>query len=218
MHSKMCQYPVAPQRILLKPNLKYERQDTTSSDARTSFDHSDKHGGTYRQTCRSEIDFRIQGLPNSAVQEHDHIRKKAVQELTHQFENHPNKEVLRQDVQQQRAFSPFSEQSKEMIYSMGNMEYFEICEITPNIQCSNCITYWPKAMFFAHAEYAYDPQTKFENSTVTAVIVLSIPNYVIKKGPSRGKRHGNTKRQRSCHQTHGSSRTAIKKGYTSIQD
>ena len=60
----------------LKPNLHYGRQDTTRSDARTSFDHSDKHGGRYRETCCGEIGFRIQGLPHWAVQEHDHIRKK----------------------------------------------------------------------------------------------------------------------------------------------
>ena len=54
----MFQSHIAPQRIVLKPNLNYERQDTTRSDARTSVDHSDKHGGTYRETC-GEIDFRI---------------------------------------------------------------------------------------------------------------------------------------------------------------
>ena len=131
----------APQRVVLKPNLHCERQDTTSSDARTYVDHSDKHGGTYRETCRGEIDFRIQGLPHSCVQEHDHFRKQAVQKLIHQFENHPNKEALQEDLQQKRPFNPFSEKSKEMIYSMGNMEYFEISEITPNIQCPNCMTH-----------------------------------------------------------------------------
>ena len=96
LYRKMYQSPITPQR--LKPNLNYERQDTTSSDARTSLDHSDKHGGTFRETCRGEMDFRIRGLPHSAVQDHDHIRKKAVQKLIHQFENHPNKARLREDL------------------------------------------------------------------------------------------------------------------------
>ena len=138
----MYQSLIAPQRIVLEQNLHCGRQNNTSSDARTSVDHSDKHGGTHRETCRGEIDFRIQGLPHSAVQEHDHFRKKAVQKLIQQFENHPNKEALREDLQQKRAFNPFSEQSKEMICCMG--EYFEICEITPDIQCPNCMRYWPK--------------------------------------------------------------------------
>ena len=54
-------------------------------------DHSDKHnedgdGGTYNDRCRGEKDFRIQGLPHSTVHEHDHIRKKTVQKMIHQFE------------------------------------------------------------------------------------------------------------------------------------
>ena len=83
------------------------------------------------------MDPQIQGLPHSAVQEHDHIRKQAVQKLIHEFENHPNKKALQADLQQDSAFNPFSEQSKEMIYSMGNVEYFKTCEITPNLQCPN---------------------------------------------------------------------------------
>ena len=45
-YSKAHQF--APQRIVLKPNLlkNYERQDSKSSDARTSVDLSDNHGGT----------------------------------------------------------------------------------------------------------------------------------------------------------------------------
>ena len=62
-----------------------------------------------RETCLSEMDFRIQGLLHSAVQEHDHIRKQAVQNVIHQFENQPNKEALQEDLQQNRAFNPFSE-------------------------------------------------------------------------------------------------------------
>ena len=121
LYSKTYQSLVAPHRIVLKPYLNYERQDTTSSDARKFFDHSDNHGGTCREPCRGEIDLRIQGLPHSAFQEHDHIRKQAVQKLIHQFETHPNRESLKADLKQNHVVNPFSEQSKEMIYSMGNM-------------------------------------------------------------------------------------------------
>ena len=129
-------------------------------DARKSFDHSDKHGATCRETCRGKIDFRIQGLHHSAGQEHDHIRKQAVQKLIHQFENHPNKEALQADTQQNSAFNPFSEHSKDMMYSMGSMEYFEICEITPNIPCPNCMTYWPKGVVYCTGETCLRPSDK----------------------------------------------------------
>ena len=98
MYSKTYQSPTVPLRIVLKPNMHYGRQDTASSDARTSFDHSSKHretcgGGTYNESCRGEIDFSMQGLLHSVVQEQDHIRKEAVQKLIHQFETPPNKEA-----------------------------------------------------------------------------------------------------------------------------
>ena len=48
--------------------------------------------------------------------------------------------------------------------------------------------------------------------------VLSIPNRVIKKGPSLGARHGNTERQRIYHAAHVSSQKAKKKGFISILD
>ena len=100
LYSRTYQSPSVPQRIILKPNLHHGRQDTTSSDARTSFDHSGKHkencdGGTFQETCRGELDLRPQGLPHSAVQEHDHIRKEAVQKLIHQFENQPIKDAYK---------------------------------------------------------------------------------------------------------------------------
>ena len=48
--------------------------------------------------------------------------------------------------------------------------------------------------------------------------VLSILNYVIKKGPSDGARHWNTERQRTYHAAHVSPKKAEKKGYTSQLD
>ena len=164
LYSKTYQSPTGPQRIALKPNLHIERQDTTSSDARTPFDHSSNHkedcdGGTYNESCRGEIYLRIQGLPHAAVQWHDHIRKKAVQKLIHQFKTHPNKEAMQADLKQNRAFNPFSEQSKELICIMGNMEHFEICNTVLQLV-------WHigrKALYTILAEHAYDFQTKFEN-------------------------------------------------------
>ena len=51
-YSKTYQSPSLPQRLVLKPNLYHGRQDPTSSDARMC-----------NESCRGEIDFRIQGLP-----------------------------------------------------------------------------------------------------------------------------------------------------------
>ena len=188
----------------------YGRQDTTSSDARKSFDHSDKHkencdGGTYNESCRGEIELKIRGLPHSAVQEHDHIRKKAVQKLIHQFETHPSKEVLQADLKQNRAFNQFSEQWKEMIY-------FEIREITPKIQCPNSLTYWTKGTVYCTCG---NMLTTFKQSSKTEQRPLRCSvdsNYVIKKAHPTVHVLVNTERERIYHAAHLSSEKAKKKG------
>ena len=182
MHSKTFQSPIAPQRVVLKPNWNCERQDTTSSDARTPFEHSDEHGGMFRETCRGEIDLRIQRLPHSTVQEHDHIRKQAVQKLIHQFENHANKEAIKENLQQKSAFNPFSEKLKDMVYIMGNMEDFKICEIFPNIQSPNCMTCLRTCVVFCTCRTCLRPSDKVRKFNSDRHDVLSIPHYVIKKG------------------------------------
>ena len=72
-------------------------------------------------TCRGEIDFRIQGLLLLTVQQQDHTRKATILKLIHQFETHPNREALKANLKQNHAFNSFSEQPKDMIYSMGNI-------------------------------------------------------------------------------------------------
>ena len=98
---------------------------------------------------------------------------------------------------------------------MGNMEYFEICEITPNIQCSDCMTYWPKGVVYCTCSRPSDKVRKLNSDRYD---VLSIPNYVIQKGPSHRRRHENTERQRIYHAAHVSSRKATKKGFKSMRD
>ena len=44
--------------------------------------------------------------------------------------------------------------------------------------------------------------------------VLSIPNHVIKKGPSHGAGHGNTERQRKYYAAHNAAKKARKNGHS----
>ena len=68
-----------------------------------------------------DIDFRILGLPHSVVKQADNYR---VRELVKQIENHPHRQALQQDLQQNNAYNPFSEKSQKMFKDMGNVELF----------------------------------------------------------------------------------------------
>ena len=88
------------------------------------------------------FDYRIPGIPHSTVKKEDSNHKDIVKRLIQQFENHPNRESLMEDLNKAEEFIPFSEKSKELITSMGNTEYFELCEMSSTIQCLDCSLYW----------------------------------------------------------------------------
>ena len=60
------------------------------------------------------IDFNISGVPNAMVKRSHSIN---VHNLIQQIENHPQREALQSDLQQHRAFNPFSKESKDAIIS-----------------------------------------------------------------------------------------------------
>ena len=80
-----------------------------------------------------DIDFRILGLPHSVVKQADNYR---VRELVKKIENHRHRQSLQRDLQQNKAYNPFSAKSKKMIQDMGNVELFELFETDPKTQCT----------------------------------------------------------------------------------
>ena len=64
-----------------------------------------------------DIDFRVPGLSHAVVKEAEHLQ---VPELVRKIENHPHREALQADLQQNNVYNPFSKDSKEM-----NVELFE---------------------------------------------------------------------------------------------
>ena len=113
-----------------------------------NFEEESNHDGTWRpvvcsQSERSmlnevDIDFRISGLPHSVVKQAENSR---VRELVKQIENHPHRQALQQDPQQNKAYNPFSTTSKKMIQDMGNVELFELFKTDPMTQCKECLSY-----------------------------------------------------------------------------
>ena len=85
------------------------------------------------------IDFNISGVPNAMVKRSHGIN---VHNLTQKIENHPQRKALQSDLQQHRAFNPFSEESKDAITAAWNTELCEIVDVEPKAQCRACLTYW----------------------------------------------------------------------------
>ena len=64
-----------------------------------------------------DIDFRVSGLPHAVVKQ---AKNSCVREFVKKIENHPHRQALQDDLQQNKAYNPFSEKSKKMIKDVGH--------------------------------------------------------------------------------------------------
>ena len=92
-----------------------------------------------------DIDFRVSGLPHSVLKQSENSR---VRELVKKIENHPQRQDLQADLQQNNDYNPFSEKSKKMNKDMGNVGLFELCETIPKVQVKECFLYWNQGIVY----------------------------------------------------------------------
>ena len=81
-----------------------------------------------RERIEEDMDFKIPGQPHSTVKQ---LQSANVRELIQKIENHPNRHALQRDLQQRQSFNPFSQESKEMIHEVGNIELCELLDTEP---------------------------------------------------------------------------------------
>ena len=123
------------------------------------------------------IDFRVPGLSYAVVKQAEDFR---VQELVKNIENHPHREALHADLQQNNVCNPFSKISKVMIRELGNVELFELGKTIPKEQCSRCLLYWNQGIVYCTCGQCLidsESRGKFYKLRLDA---LSIPNHVIR--------------------------------------
>ena len=140
LHQKVRLTPRVP-RVVLKSNSQYGQQDPRSQDARSSWDPS-SDSKSYGETCSNTVDYRVAGVPLSAVEQQDTIRENEVKKLIEKFEDHQHKESFLQDLSQTQKINKFSKESQDLIADMHNTEIFELCENSSEQQCPDCNAYW----------------------------------------------------------------------------
>ena len=118
-----------------------------------------------------------------------------VRELVKKIENHPiyNKN---------KACNPFSTTSKKMILDVGNVELFELFETDPKTQCKECLSYWSEGIVYCTCGHLLKESEANRGVIQYTLDLLSIPEYVIKKGRPHGHRYGETSDKKEYHQAH----------------
>ena len=145
--------------------------------------------GSYTQLEEVDIDFRMSGLPHAVLKQAENSR---VRELVKKIESHPHRQHLQADLQQSNAYNPYSEKSKKMIQDMDHAELFELCEIIPKMQCSECFLYWNQGIVYCTCGHLVRENQSSRGILRWTLDLLSIPNYVFKKERPHGNRHGKT--------------------------
>ena len=83
---------------------------------------------------------------------HDRTEKPVVcRDANHErsmIENHPHRQSLQRDLQQNQAHNLFCPEPKKMVQDMGNIELFELFETDPKTQCKECQSYWNEGIVY----------------------------------------------------------------------
>ena len=162
------------------------------------------------------IDFNISGVPNAMVKRSHGIN---VHNLIQQIDNHPQRQALQSDLQQHRAFNPFSDESKDAIMAAGNTELCEIVDVEPKSQCRACLTHWSTGIVYCTCGHFMEDDATENKKYITSVLDLfSIPNFYIRKGRPHGHRYGKAPGCKEYHTANQLQKRCRKKKYDNIHD
>ena len=132
-----------------------------------------------RERIEEDMDFKIPGLPHSTVKQ---LQSASVRELIQKIENHPNRHALQRDLQQSQSFNPFSQESKQMIHEVGNIELCELLDMEPKTQCKVCLSYWDIGIVYCTCGHFLRKGTEENKKFVQYTMdLVSFPDYYIKR-------------------------------------
>ena len=181
-----------------------------------SLEHRDDADKFHLAIDDENIDFNISGVPNAMVKRSHGIN---VHNLIQQIENHPQREALQSDLQQHRAFNPFSKESKDAIMAAGNTELCEIINVEPKSQCRACLTHWSAGIVYCTCGHLMKDDTTENKKYILSVLDLfSIPNFYIRKGRPHGHRYGKAPGCKEYHTANQLQKRCRKKKYDNIHD
>ena len=162
------------------------------------------------------IDFNISGVPNAMVKRSHGIN---VHNLIQQIENHPRRQARQDDLQQHRAFNPFSKESKDAIVAAGNTELCEIIDVEPKSQCRASLTHWSTGIVYCTCGHLMKDDTTENKKYISSVLDLfAIPNFNIRKGRPHGHRYGKAPGCKEYHTENQLQKRRRKKIYDNIHD
>ena len=83
----------------------------------------------HRHVCHQRLGF--QGVPHEEPQQDEaNSRKRYIGRAVHEIMLHPNNDALIAELRRNTPYTHFSEESKQMIHTLGHVESFELCQVS----------------------------------------------------------------------------------------
>ena len=168
-------------------------------------------------TDEENIDFNIPGVPNSMVKRSHGVN---VHNLIQKIENHPQRQALQSDLQQHRAFNPFSKESQDVIKAAGNTELCEIVDVEPKAQCRACLAYWDVGIVYCTCgHFKRDDTSRKTRSTSSPFLISSLSRtYTSGRAGHTVTGTGRKKVDKEYHTANQLKKKCRKRGYNNIHD
>ena len=77
-----------------------------------------------------------------------------------------------------------------MIQEVGNVDLFELFETDTKTQCKECLSYWSEGIVYCTCGHLFKETVANRSFIAYTLDLVSIPEYVIKKGRPHGHRYG----------------------------
>ena len=123
-------------KIVLKKSWQSRCEDDPQTEERGRENLTSSAGRPAAKT-RYALQSGLQYSKTTSRERANDARKELISRRAHQIKNHPNKDALLADMQQDHPYNLFNEKSKEMIHIMGNVD-FEMYEISPSVKIHIC--------------------------------------------------------------------------------
>ena len=149
-------------------------------------------------TIRPEVDLRYQGIPlEEPQQDEGRSRKQCVGKLVRAGVSDPGRDALIAEMQGNTPFTPFSEESKRMIHTLGHVESFELCQKSHKIPSLHCPKYLEGAIV-CDCGTCLIPSEEARRLNGERTFLQSFLHS--QKGSTPGARHDRSEDQKADHQ------------------
>ena len=96
----------------------------------------------FEEKPKFEIDLRVEGVSQDAILK-DGEQMKEINKTLEKLKRGSCTKSIRDDLKKQGDMI-YSEESSRVIHEMGNMELFELGQISKTIQCHSCLKHLPE--------------------------------------------------------------------------